>query len=125
MANRRIQRLNEQLRREITDILRTKVRDPRVGLVTVTSVDTTPDLYRARVYLNTLGDPAAREDMLAGVRSAAPFIRSELARTIRVRHMPELHFEIDRSLEHALRIERLLDEVLPGDEAERHEEGDA
>jgi ribosome-binding factor A len=143
MANKRQGRLNQQFKREISDILRTQVRDPRVGLPTVTHVEVTPDLWMARVYVRP--DPAAtgvgpagrgeaaqggeagkpgkgREvdetvtDLMEGLEAAAPFIRRELAKILHVRRIPELRFEEDRNLEQALRIERILHEVLPPDD---------
>jgi ribosome-binding factor A len=118
MANKRVERLNEQLKREIAEIVRTEVRDPRIGLPTVTEVEVTPDLWMARVYVRP--DPAQGEDddLMEGLRAAAPFIRRELGKVLRVRRVPELRFEEDRTLEQALRIERILGEVRPQDEGE-------
>ncbi len=113
MSRRRIERVNEQLKREISSILRDDVRDPRVGQPTVTAVEAAPDLSWARVFLNVMGDDDAKAATLEGARAAASFVRSELARRMSVRRVPELDFVLDRSLEHALRIERLLEEVLP------------
>lgn len=110
---RRIPRLNEQLKREISDILRFETRDPRIGLVTVTAVETAPDLTEARVHVRLPGDEEERHSALAGLRAAAVFIRGELARRLRIRRVPVLEFEVDRTLEHALHIERLLAEVAP------------
>ncbi|MEX2583073.1 MAG: 30S ribosome-binding factor RbfA [Gemmatimonadota bacterium] len=114
---RRTDRLNEQLRQEISLVIRDEVRDPRVGIATITAVETSPELDHARVYLTTLGEDEAKEEALAGLRSAAPFIRGQLGRRLHMRRIPELHFQIDRKLENALRIEQLLREALP-DEAE-------
>jgi ribosome-binding factor A len=123
MASRRIERLNEQLKREITTIVREEVRDPRVGMVTVTAVDVSADLSVARVYINVLGEDEARRASLEGLRAAAPFIRTELGKQLHVRRAPELRFEIDRSLDYAMRIERLLREALP-EEGEKGAEGE-
>lgn len=120
MANRRIERLNEQLRREISDILRRTVRDPRVGVPTVTRVETTSDLWMARVFVRLIGPEAA--EALAGLEAAAPFVRRELAGVMRLRRVPELRFEVDRTLEHASRIEELLREVRPAGSPEEGEE---
>ncbi len=111
---RRVERLNEQVKREISDILRTEVRDPRVGLVTVTEARVAPDLSFARIYVRPLG--GEEEEMFAGLEKATPYIRRELAQRLSVRHVPELRFEPDHALEHALHIEKLLSEVLPHDE---------
>ena len=113
MANRRTERLNEQLRREISDILRRDVRDPRIGLPTVTRVEVSPDLWMARVFVRVGGADAERAAALEGLEAAAAFIRRDLSGRIKVRRVPELRFEIDRTLEHASRIEELLREVGP------------
>jgi len=117
MARRRVARLGEQFRREITEILQREVKDPRVGFVTITAVDVTPDLYHARVYVSIMGDEARKAEALEGLDAAAPFIRGELGQRLHIRRTPELHFEIDRSLEHAQRIEQLLHEVRTDGEA--------
>jgi ribosome-binding factor A len=114
MANRRTERLNEQLRREISDILRRDVRDPRVGLPTVTRVEVSPDLWMARVFVRIGGTDAERASALEGLEAAAAFVRRDLSGRIKVRRVPELRFELDRTLEHASRIEELLREVSPG-----------
>ena len=110
---RRTDRLNEQLRQEVTLLVRDEVRDPRVTLATITAVQTSPELDHAKVYFTTLGDDDERKGVLAGLRSAAPFLRRELGKRLHIRRIPELHFEIDRVHEEAQRIERLLHEALP------------
>lgn len=110
---RRLERLNEQVKREVSEILRTEVRDPRVGVVTVTEARVAPDLSFARVYVRSLG--GGEEELFAGLEKATPYIRRALGKRLSVRHVPELRFEPDRALEHALHIEKLLSEVLPDD----------
>lgn len=110
---RRTARVNEQLRQEIALLIRDEVRDPRVGLTTITAVETSPELDHARVYITAMGEDAEKEEALSGLRSAAPFIRGQLGRRLHMRRIPELHFELDRKLENALRIESLLREALP------------
>jgi ribosome-binding factor A len=122
---RRTDRLNEQLRQEITLLVRDEVRDPRVGLATITAVQTSPELDHAKVYFTTLGEDEERKEVLAGLRSAAPFLRRELGKRMHVRRVPELHFEIDRVLEEAQRIERLLSEALPRTVPSDDDESDA
>lgn len=112
---RRTDRINEQLKQEISLLIRDQVRDPRVGLATITAVQTSPELDHAKVYITALGDEAEREEILVGLRSAAPFIRRELGKSLQMRRIPELHFEIDRVLAEAMRIEQLLREALPFD----------
>lgn len=115
MAGRRVERLNEQLKREITEILRREVKDPRVGLVVITGVDAAPDLTFARIHLQITGD-GDEAKTLEGLRAAAPFIRGQIGRRLRVRRAPELDFQVDHSLEHVSRIERLLAEARGGDD---------
>jgi ribosome-binding factor A len=117
MPSRRIARLNEQVKREIMALLWEEVRDPRIGTPTLTAVEISPDLSHAKVFYTAPGDEAERAETLAGLRAAAPFLRTELGRRLHVRRIPELHFQEDRTLDHAMRIERLLREVLPADGA--------
>ena len=122
---RRTERLNEQLKQEISLLVRDEVRDPRVGLATITAVQTSPELDHAKVYFTALGDEAERAGILTGLRSAAPFIRSQLSKRLHIRRVPELHFEMDRVLEEAARIEQLLREALPRDTPASSEEAEA
>lgn len=119
MGNKRQRRLNEQFKREISEVLRTRVRDPRIGLPTVTHVEVTPDLWMARVHVRPdprMGDAEEAEALMEGLAAAAPFVRRELGKVLRVRRVPELRFEADETLEKALRIERILADVLPEDD---------
>lgn len=120
MSDRRAARLNEQFKREISDILRRETRDPRIGMPTVTGVDATPDLWSARVYVRPGPERDGEEadtELLAGLEAANPFIRRELGERLTLRRVPELRFELDKTLEKAMRIEALLREVLPADES--------
>lgn len=124
MAGHRVERVNEQLKREISRIVLREVKDPRVGAVTVTRVSAAPDLTFARVYVQLLGEPSARRDTLDGLEAATPFIRRLLGQRIRMRRVPELRFEQDRSLEHAMRIEELLADAATGEEREDEAPGE-
>lgn len=115
--SKRLARLNEQLKRELSELIRTEVRDPRVGIVTITGVDTARDLGSARIFVRSVNDEAIPQ-MLEGLEAAAPFLRSKLGQLLHIRKVPELRFQEDRSLEGARRIERVLAEVLPEEEAE-------
>ena len=119
MSKRRA-RLNEQLRRQLSELIRTQVRDPRVGLVTITGVDTAADLGSARVYVRVTGGAEEMEQNLEGLGAAAPFLRTSLGRILHIRRVPELRFQEDRSYAGAARIEQVLSEVLPDG---RDEEG--
>ena len=87
------------------------MRDPRVGFVTVTGVLVTNDLSHARVMVSVAGDDAEKEKALEGLRSAAGFLRTRAARALTTRTVPELHFELDKGVEHAARIEELLGSI--------------
>lgn len=110
--SKRLKRLNEQLKRELSELIRTKVRDPRVGTVTITGVDVAADLGSARVYVRAV-EGEDLDASLQGLAAAAPFLRTTLGRTLRVRRIPELRFREDRSYQGARRIEQVLSEVLP------------
>ena len=114
MSSRRVERLNEQLLREISNILRRDVRDPRIGVPTVTRVEVTPDLWMARVFVRVVGSDLERQEALTGLAAAAPFVRKALG-GLRMRRVPEIRFAADNTLEHALRIEELLRDVMPGE----------
>lgn len=122
MARHRIQRVNEQIKREVARLLVGEVRDPRVGPVTVTRVIAAPDLTLARIFVQLLGDDEERRTTMEGLEGATPFIRSALADRVPMRRVPELRFEIDESLEHALKIERLLAEAAMGEDREEDED---
>ena len=113
MFNKRLARLNEQIKREISDIIRLEVRDPRVGSTTVTRVDVSGDLWVARVFVRLSGTDDERAESMTGLDAAAPFVRRSLGSRLHVRRVPELHFKEDRSLDHAARIEAVLKEVAP------------
>lgn len=121
MSDRRTARLNEQLKREISEILNRKVRDPRIGHLLVTEVRVTADLWLARVFFRPLSGEDSVEKIQEGLDAANPFIRKELGKVLRVRRIPELRFLHDTTLDAAARIEAVLQEVLPPEEDE--EEG--
>ncbi|HSJ14935.1 MAG TPA: 30S ribosome-binding factor RbfA [Longimicrobiales bacterium] len=129
MASRRVARVGEQIRREITEILRLQVRDPRIGMVTVTDVRVTPDLEQARIRVSVAGDADEQESSLTGLRAAAPYIRGELGRRMRIRRVPELRFELDDSLSHVRRIDELIADIhrnrAPETPGDPEREGDA
>ena len=107
-SSRRPEQVGETLRQVIAEGLTREVRDPRVGFVTVTAVLVTPDLSHARVMVSVPGEPAEKARALEGLQSAAGFLRSRAARALSTRIVPELHFELDKGLEHAARINQLL-----------------
>lgn len=108
---RRTDRLNQLFREELARLIRSGLKDPRVRTATVTGVETTADLMHATVYIRTLGDEVTPEEAIRGLESAAGFIRRQLGQELRLRRIPELEFEVDRTLEQARRIEELLAEA--------------
>jgi ribosome-binding factor A len=104
-------RVGDQLRGELAELLAREVRDPGVGFVTLTRVDITPDLQLARVYYSTLGDEGARRRSARALDRAAPFLRRQIGSRLRLKRVPELTFVYDDSLAGQDRIERLLNEI--------------
>ena len=115
---RRTERLNEQVKREVADILQTRVKDPRVGSVVVTGARVSPDLSLAQIYVFITGSPDEQKATLTGLDAATPFVRSELGQRLSVRKLPQLRFVRDESFEYANRIEQLLNEIRPADAAQ-------
>lgn len=114
--NARSARLGEEIRKEVSDIIFRHVKDPRLGMVSITDVEVTRDLSYAKIFFSVLGDEQQRDQSTEGLTKATGFIRSELAKRIRVRHIPELTFVYDGSLEHGARINAILREIGPGGE---------
>jgi ribosome-binding factor A len=107
----RPERVAEAIRQTVAAFLTSNVRDPRVGFVTVTGVAVSADLTHASVRVSVMGTEAEKATSLTGLNSAARFLRSQLGRELPLRVTPELHFELDRGLEHAQRIDRMLREL--------------
>ncbi|MBA2627355.1 MAG: 30S ribosome-binding factor RbfA [Gemmatimonadales bacterium] len=109
-SSRRPEQVAETLRQVIADALaRGEIRDPRIGFATVTRVDVTQDLSHAKIFVTIAGEEEERLASIEGLRSAAGFLRSRIARVLTTRSVPELHFELDRGLQHAARINELLE----------------
>ena len=126
MSSRRSERLAEEIREEVAAIIGRGLKDPRIGFVTVTRVALNPDLRTAHVNVGVLGDRAQREKTLAGLKQAAGFIRRELGRRIRLRHVPEIVFHYDTGLDATDRVAQLLAENPPrAEEAAGGDEDDA
>ncbi len=115
---KRTDRVKDQIKKEIADILMKKIKDPRIGFVTVTDVEVTKDLRSAKVYVSIYESSQPNSQAgeiekrtLAGIRSATGYIRSELSKRIRLRYIPDIVFEIDRSLERGSRVLKILEEI--------------
>ncbi|MFC7679561.1 30S ribosome-binding factor RbfA [Paenibacillus sp. GCM10028914] len=111
MAKIRTGRVSEQIKKELSQLIQTELKDPRIGFITVTGVDVTNDLSQAKVYLSVLGDDDQKAATLKGLEKASGFLRSELGKRIRLRHVPELIFKFDESIAYGSRIEKLLGEI--------------
>ena|SRR6266545_3075068 len=112
--SRRTDRLSEEIREEVARII-PMLKDPRVGFVTVTRTEITPDLRTVRVHVGVLGDADQRERTLKGLSQAKGFIRRELGRRLTIRHTPEVSFHYDEGLDATDRVARLLDQVRTGE----------
>jgi ribosome-binding factor A len=108
MPTARMRRVNEAIKEILGDAITTELKDPRIGFVTVTEVDTSPDLRAARVYVSVLGTEEERERSLAGLRSSHGFLQGKVASAMRMKRTPTLTFEYDESAERGDRISRLL-----------------
>jgi ribosome-binding factor A len=107
----RATRVGEQMKKELGEIIGRKIKDPRIGFVTVTDVEVTGDLQQAKVFISVLGDEEQRQNTLKGLAKAKGFIRSEIGQRIRLRKTPEITFEFDESVDYGNRIESLLAEL--------------
>jgi ribosome-binding factor A len=116
-SNARTQRIAAQMQRSLAELLRRGVKDPRVGNVTITAVEVANDLSFARVHVLPFASTQPAEELLAGLKSAAGYLRGELARELKLRHMPRLDFQLDQVLEDAHRLTNLIDSAIKSDRA--------
>jgi ribosome-binding factor A len=105
-------RVADQIQRELAELIRLEVRDPRVGLVTLTGVELSRDGSHAKVFFTVLGAASDAELAREGLQRAAGFLRSGLAHRLTTRGVPELHFEYDESVERGVRLSKLIDEAV-------------
>jgi ribosome-binding factor A len=103
--------MSELIRHEMADAIATELKDPRVGFATVTRVVVSSDLSHATVYISVLGSEEEKASAIEGLQHASGFLRTYIARNLRVRTAPELHIELDRGLEHAANIDELLNRI--------------
>ena len=109
----RMDRVNEEIKKELSIILSQDLKNPNItGMISVTKVKTSPDLKYAKVYISLL-NCKSKKNTLEGLKNATGYIRSEIAKRINLRYTPELHFEIDDSIEYGDRIENILKEIMP------------
>ena len=113
MPGARMRRVNEAVREVVSAHIAGDLKDPRIGFVTVTGVDTSPDLRHARVYVSVLGSEVEREEALEGLTSARGFLQSQVGTELRMKRTPTLEFLNDPSIDHGMKMERLISEVRP------------
>lgn len=113
--SQRAQRVGDQIQRELADLLRLQVKDPRIGMVTVTAVEVSPDLSHAKVFVTHLGGAEQATAVIVALQHTAGFLRSELSHRLDLYSVPQLHFAYDDSIESALRLSKLIDDALEED----------
>ena len=110
-------RINREFQRELSELINNEIKDPRIApMVSVVAVEVAPDLKTSKIYISVLGDLEAQEKTLKGLKSAAPFLRSQLAHNLNMRNTPELTFIVDQSIEYGVNMSHLIDEVIEADE---------
>lgn len=118
-------RINEEVKRELSHIIRGEIKDPRIAPMTsVVEVEVAPDLKSAKAYISVLGDEKAQQDTLAGLKSAEGYIRRALAKSINLRNTPEIRFVMDQSIEYGVNMSKLIDTVNKGIREEKDGEDD-
>jgi ribosome-binding factor A len=112
MSSHRIERVNGQIKREVSELIQQHLRDPRLtNFVTVTEVSTSPDMKFSKIFVSSMGGEQEEEQILKALNSAAGFVRSALAKRMKMRYTPEVHFVWDNSIEKGDRILRLMDQI--------------
>lgn len=118
MKQVRVSQIGEEIKRVISHLLRTKIKDPRISdMVSITEVRVTNDLSFAKVFVSVFGTEDEKNDTLEGLRNAEGFIKKEIGRNVKMRIMPKLIFELDDSVEESLRLEKILEEIKTKDES--------
>ena len=121
-GNTRISRINDEILRELSQIIRTEVKDPRIGTMTsIIRVETTQDLKYCKVFVSVLGNDEEKDSVMKGLKNAGGSIRHLLAERLNLRYTPELTFKLDDSVEYAVRMSKLIDEVSKGTVANDNE----
>lgn len=121
MAHERMQRINEQLKKEVGRIIQDELNDPRVGFVTITKVDVTADLQQARVYFSVLGTDKQKRDTRVGLSRSAGFIRKLVGQKVKLRYTPKILFKLEESAEYSVRISEVLDEIKQKEKGKKNE----
>ena len=123
--NTRMIRVNDEIARELANIIRTEVKDPRIGSMTsVLKVETTPDLKYCKVFISVLGNDEDKQSVMKGLKNASGFMRHLLAERINLRNTPELMFKLDDSVEYAIRMDKLIREINASSSESRVEDNE-
>ena len=120
--NQRLVRIEHEIVRELSALVREELKDPRVGFVTIVGAEVSPDLRSARVYASPMGDERAARETMRGLQSAAGFLSTALGKRMQTRRTPQLTFVRDRSIEHGVRVSHIIDEVRKRDERKNGEQ---
>ncbi|MCR4841157.1 MAG: 30S ribosome-binding factor RbfA [Lachnospiraceae bacterium] len=116
-------RINAEVQRELSTIIAREIKDPRIAPMTsVTAVEVAPDLKTAKVYISVLGDETSKSDTIAGLKSASPFIRSCLAKSVNLRNTPELKFILDDSIEYGIKMSKIIESMNISHDEEENEQ---
>ena len=111
-SNNRMIRINDEIKKEVSEIIRSELKDPRIGLITsVLKVETTNDLKYCKIYVSILGDDEKKGETIEGLKNASGFIRKQIATRINLRNTPELKFILDNSLEYGFKISKIIDDI--------------
>lgn len=122
MDKKRIKRIESELTKEISLLIRNDIKDPRIAPITsVTEIKLTDDLQSAKIYISVLGDEEEKSETIEGLKSSIGFIKKELGRRMNLRHIPDLKIVLDTNLEQALHIESLIDRAIKQDNEARNE----
>jgi ribosome-binding factor A len=118
----RSRRVADQIQRELAEIIRLELKDPRVGLATITAVEVTSDLEHAKIFVTSLGPESDHEALLAGLRRATGFLRSQLSHRMKLRIVPALVFAYDTSVEQGMHLSQLIDQAIAEDATHHKDE---
>ncbi len=111
MGQLRLEKIQEFIKQEVSKIILTELKDPRIGFVTVTRVEATGDLRQAKVYVSLLGSEEQKSETWQGLKQALGFLRTEVGKRLKIRHSPELSLHLDETLDHSVHIQKLLEKI--------------
>ncbi len=115
-TNNRMIRINDEIKKEVSEIIRSELKDPRIGIITsVLKTETTNDLKYCKIFISILGDDEKKKETLEGLKNASGFIRKQVAERINLRNTPELKFILDDSLEYSFKISKIIDDINNSD----------